>query len=123
MSIANRPKYEYQLEDVLVYLANVVELISAVASEQVSDSGEDSDDADVVIELIDKIHATIRREVDKFGQPGSTYSNRIPTRYQFKGEPITDPEGNTYRPATVVDVHPSGRIDVPIPADQEPWWW
>ncbi|MBY0797844.1 hypothetical protein [Corynebacterium parakroppenstedtii] len=124
MSIANRPKYEYQPEDVLTYIGNVVELISAVASAEVYLSQEEvSGDVDILLESIEKIRATIRHEVDKFGVSGSTYSNGIPTRYHFKDEPTADLDGTTHRASTVVDVHPSGRIDVPIPADQEPWWW
>lgn len=125
-------EHEYTTSDVLRYLEvhtsnaidAAIEEICGVSTDHMVDVDDLPPHLETAVSILEGAKRTFQDGRARLRLKNIVaYSNGIPVSYQFRGEPITDPEGNTYRVDTVATVHPSGRIDVPIPEDQQPWWW
>ncbi|QRQ64972.1 hypothetical protein [Corynebacterium kroppenstedtii] len=125
-------EYDYTNRDALLYLINhasgcldaAIKEICGVSTGNMVGVEDLPPHLETAVSILDGVGNQLLREKEKPHLRGiRNYSNGVPVEYVYKGEPVTDPEGNTYRPECVTNVRPSGRIDVPIPADQEPWWW
>ena len=125
-------KHDYSNSDVLLYLINrsclsidaAIEEICGVSTDHMVDIEDLPPHLETAVAILMTAQRELRTEKLMAGlRRTRVYSNGVPTEYQYEGEPVTDPEGNTYRQTASVNVHPSGRIDVPIPEDQQPWWW
>lgn len=125
-------EHKYTTSDVLLYVVNhtsdaidaAIEEICGVSTDHMVDVEDLPPHLETAVSILMGVQRELRVEKCKtWLRRTGVYSNGIPTEYRYKGEPVNDPEGNMYRPEYVTNVHPSGHIDVPIPEDQQPWWW